>query len=276
MKRVFIVGSPRAGTTLLQGLLAAHPEVYSLPETHFFARTLSRNPLRRYLLWPALKVRRRLFETVREQGRSDLLPLAKIGVFQRDYHTPFVRVMDQMARDAGKTVWVEKTPMHLHCLSEIQKRIPDAEIIHITRQGRDVVTSLVKATNARPDHWTSFGGMRWLGWHGFSVEDAVKRWNKDFQITMEQLGKPRNTVIKFEDVVARPDAVARQLCTLLGLDYQQEMTNPAISYRTIVRTQESWKANNARAIGDRKYRSKQPLDESVERYIENRLISYDV
>ena len=39
-KAVFIVGSARSGTTLLQSMLASHPEVYSFPETHFFRGTI--------------------------------------------------------------------------------------------------------------------------------------------------------------------------------------------------------------------------------------------
>jgi hypothetical protein len=36
MKRIFLVGAPRSGTTILQSLLAAHPEVISFPESKFF------------------------------------------------------------------------------------------------------------------------------------------------------------------------------------------------------------------------------------------------
>ena len=38
MARVFIVGCPRSGTTLLQAMLASHETVYSFPETHFFKK----------------------------------------------------------------------------------------------------------------------------------------------------------------------------------------------------------------------------------------------
>ena len=36
MKRIFLVGAPRSGTTILQSLLAAHPKITSFPETKFF------------------------------------------------------------------------------------------------------------------------------------------------------------------------------------------------------------------------------------------------
>ena len=40
--RIFIVGCPRSGTTLLQSLLAAHPQIHSFPETHFFPNTIEK------------------------------------------------------------------------------------------------------------------------------------------------------------------------------------------------------------------------------------------
>ena len=40
-RRIFIVGVPRSGTTLLQSLLAAHSELTSFTESHFFSRYFS-------------------------------------------------------------------------------------------------------------------------------------------------------------------------------------------------------------------------------------------
>ena len=48
-KAVFIIGSARSGTTLLQSMLASHPEVYSFPETHFFRGTIPKFSFLRWL-----------------------------------------------------------------------------------------------------------------------------------------------------------------------------------------------------------------------------------
>ena len=37
-RRIFVVGVPRSGTTLVQSLLAAHSQVTSFTESHFFSR----------------------------------------------------------------------------------------------------------------------------------------------------------------------------------------------------------------------------------------------
>ena len=40
-KRIFVVGFPRSGTTLVQSILNETNQVCAFPETHFFSRLLS-------------------------------------------------------------------------------------------------------------------------------------------------------------------------------------------------------------------------------------------
>lgn len=251
-KRVFIVGSPRSGTTLLQGILAAHPEVYSLPETFFFALVRPRRWIKRHLLWPAIKVRKHLLGLIHEMKRDDLLPLAHIGIFQRDYYAPFVAVMDRMTIDAGKSIWVEKTPWHLYCIDEIQKCIPDAIIIHIVRNGLDNVASIVDATQNHPQQWAKLGGKRWKNWKGYSVAQAVDLWNKNIAISKAKAHAPGNIVIRYEEIIAAPEVAIPRLCEAVGIDFCDAMMNPAAAVGAIVRPDEPWKANNAHDIGHRK------------------------
>ena len=56
MKRIFIVGVARSGTTLLQSMLASHPEIHSFPETHFFVK-LPKIKLLRFFLFLVLLIR---------------------------------------------------------------------------------------------------------------------------------------------------------------------------------------------------------------------------
>ncbi len=216
-----------------------------------------------------------MIDTVIEMNRPDLLPVAKIGIFQRKYHEPFVRVMDQMARDSNKSIWVEKTPRHLHCVDEIIKRIPDAIFIHIVRNGSDVVASLVNATTKNPTQWARFGGRRWKKWKGFTIEDAIKIWNRDFMISKLLIGRPNNTLVKFEDLIENPVSVASRLCNVLGIKLEDEMMNPATSYCQIVRSDEPWKANNSKRIGVRQKLVDEIFTSAERRLIEARLLRYE-
>ena len=62
IKRVLLVGCPRSGTTILQAILSSHPEVFSLPETHFFPALCSNNSFIRKLGLSTLKAKKVLLE----------------------------------------------------------------------------------------------------------------------------------------------------------------------------------------------------------------------
>jgi hypothetical protein len=62
-------------------------------------------------------------------------------------------VMETIARRQGVTRWAECTPAHLLFLPQIKKTIPDALIVHIIRDGRDVASSLHRIGWIRPLPW---------------------------------------------------------------------------------------------------------------------------
>jgi intein-encoded DNA endonuclease-like protein len=274
-KRIFIVGCPRSGTTLLQGMLAAHSDIYSIPETFFFSRAfISNNPLKRYLLWPAIKVRKHFKNLVFDTDKS-LSKKFSIGMFQSDYYRPFVDFMDYIALKNRKNSWIEKTPMHLYCIDEIQSKIPDAYIIHVVRNGLDVVESLVKAKQENSTQWARFGGWWRMFYRKFTVDDAIKRWNHDFSITKSCLEQTKNILVKYEDLISDPSSSLSSLCEKLDIRYEENMIYSEQSFSSIVRKNERWKINNKssliREIHKNSY--KDPLRKI---YIESRLDSYDV
>ncbi|MGA9981501.1 MAG: sulfotransferase [Candidatus Sulfotelmatobacter sp.] len=66
----------------------------------------------------------------------------------------FLRIlMETIARKQGKGRWAESTPLHMLYLPTVKKLIPDALIIHIIRDGRDVAVSLNKIKWIRPFFW---------------------------------------------------------------------------------------------------------------------------
>jgi hypothetical protein len=62
-------------------------------------------------------------------------------------------VMEAMARNQGVKRWAESTPLHLLYLPLLKKSIPEALIIHIIRDGRDVTASLNRIGWIRPFFW---------------------------------------------------------------------------------------------------------------------------
>jgi hypothetical protein len=66
----------------------------------------------------------------------------------------FLRIlMETIARKQGMERWAESTPLHLLYLPLIKKLFPDALIVHIIRDGRDVTTSLNRIGWIKPLPW---------------------------------------------------------------------------------------------------------------------------
>ena len=66
-------------------------------------------------------------------------------------------VMEEMCRKQGVERWAETTPDHLLYISWIKETIPDALVIHVIRDGRDVALSWEKKGQIRRLPWTACG-----------------------------------------------------------------------------------------------------------------------
>src|SRR5258708_3673216 len=169
---VFVLGCPRSGTTVLYHMLLsagnfavyrAEANVFSILQPRFgnLNSESNRRELLRYWL------NSKLFQvTGLEAG-----PISE--KIMRECHSAgdFLRiVMEETARHQGVERWADQTPDHLLYIPQIKREIPDALIVHIIRDGRDVALSYVKQGWAHPLPWDrhqhlSMAGF-FLGWVG--------------------------------------------------------------------------------------------------------------
>jgi hypothetical protein len=124
-------------------------------------------------------------------------------------------VMSEIARKQGVPRWAETTPEHLLYLPRIKKTIPDALVIHIIRDGRDVALSTAKLGYIRrlpgdPTPSKMAAGLYWQ-W-------MVTRGRRDGRA----LGGDYIEV-HFEDLVGKPRETLARLGQFIGqeLDYDQ-------------------------------------------------------
>jgi hypothetical protein len=261
MKRTFIVGCPRSGTTLLQSLLAAHPDIISFPESHFYRHLLERRTRLRQLLGLASRSARPRFEEfLQEMGQSDhraIIP--NQAVFARQYNRAFIHLLDTLATQAQKTVWIEKTPGHLHYIPFIAAHVPGARFIHILRNGADVVASLYEVTHRHPQLWQ---GAR-------TVDQCVKRWIDDAQVSLHYRHDSRHHIVYYEHLVSQTQSALEDLCHFIGVPFDPAMLdNYQAASQAVVLQAEQWKASVSTAIknsnADKFYRL---FDEQQQRYI---------
>ena len=238
-RRLFLVGCPRSGTTLLQSMLAAHPRIASFPETHFFERVSPRFASVG-MASPKRRDRRRLLQFLSEVGHPEMECLIpRYAVTLRRSVGAFVEVLDALTLAQGGTVWVEKTPGHLHYIDLVEAHIPDALFIHLVRNGEDVVASLYEVSTEHPEVWGAPA----------TLEECVTRWTGDLKLTQGHIRKPQHTLVRYEQLLDHPQSVLANLCRFIGVEFDPGMLSEHSSVvQKLVLESEIWK-DSARVDG---------------------------
>ena len=280
-RRVFLVGCPRSGTTLLQSLLHAHRQIRSLPETHFLPLLLGseehrrceadrpRTPAARFRRWRCDALVRWSLVDPRRAARA----WSSLRGLESPVHMPgrkrwrldsqlqaFVRTLDAHALALHKPIWLEKTPDHLFYIDHLRAAVPDVRFLHVQREGPQVVGSLYRAARDHPA-WRPF----------LSQERCVDRWDTARRESERWRGDPRHLHVSYEALVREPRATLGSVLAFLGCEADDALWS---RYRTLagelLRADEPWKAGNLEplhardAFGD-------VLDASQRRWVESAL-----
>lgn len=189
-----MVGAPRSGTTLLRSMLDAHPRICCPTwETGIFDRFAE--ILRGDLNKPhgdepnfAFQDRRVLLSWMR-RSCDDLM-----------------RVLTE---PAGKPRWCEKTPSHVFCVDIIHEVYPEAQFIHIIRNGSHVVRSLQN-----------------VAWSPRRIRWSVDRWRDSVEAGRRfgsKLSSALYREIRYEELCDQPEASIRGLCDFLQETFTPQM-----------------------------------------------------
>jgi tetratricopeptide (TPR) repeat protein len=193
---VFLLGFPRSGTTLLEQVLASHPDIRALEE-----RDLLADMAQTYL--------------TSEAGLSKLASLGPdvLATHRSNY---WKQVGDSGLDIKGK-VFVDKLPMHTVKLPLIAKLFPDAKIIFAVRDPRDVVLSCYRR------HFEINAAM----FEFLTLEDAV-----DLYTSVMRLGTVAREKMplafhmhRYEDMVANFDKSIADICAFVGVEWSDAMRN---------------------------------------------------
>jgi hypothetical protein len=247
-RRIFVVGVPRSGTTLVQSLLAAHGSLTSYTESHFFSRYF--RPLRHWpravlVRDPRLRVRDFLRENCAESEELAAALESRVAARLPRYFLPLgtwatacqlVETLDALARHRGYTSWVEKTPRHLRYLAFLE-RLPfeGLHFVHVVRRGLDTVASLMQASRS----WE----------RAYDLQSCVRRWNAEVEMSLERASSPRDHVVLYEELTSRPQPTLERLLTDLGLTFDPAAVDRlAETLPRLVTPSESWKSEFATTV----------------------------
>ena len=208
---IFIVGCPRSGTTWIQQLLASYPKAKTGPESYLFS----------WFIGPQLRAWRR------EMGRDVFAGVGLGGYFREDEFLRnlklYMSILMQPMIGSLKPgeVFIEKTPNHALFVPEIIELLPDCKIVHILRDARDTVASLVAASK------TNLG----KGWASESAKVSARVWVKSInaiQAASKNLPKNRLYEIRYEKLKASPESELSKLSQFLSFDWDNHSMIDAI------------------------------------------------
>ncbi|GAB6137370.1 sulfotransferase family protein [Halanaerobaculum tunisiense] len=241
-QRLFIVGCPRSGTTLLQSILASHSQITSFPESHFFSKCIGGKLRGKLGLgWP--KSKEKLYDFLEEINyEKGKILIPESSFFIGEYVEAFIDILDKVTLDSDKRIWVEKTPGHLHYIDVISKYLSEAKFIHIIRNGEDVVASMYDVTHKYPEKWD---GER-------SINQCIKRWNKDIGISKKYFSNQNHYVLKFEKLLEDPKETTKNLCNFIEIDFEKSMLQKQKSVaKNLISKNEEWKEGVKEGIRDK-------------------------
>jgi hypothetical protein len=235
---VFVVGVARSGTTLLSALLSAHSRLDCGPESRFFARYRHLDAERRKRIldpatWPRPAVD--FIASLRNQGHpiTELygLTLPEIGIYLGGRRPSTTAMLESLtvlhAQRAGKARWMEKTPRHLLMTDTLRAGWPEAAIVRIVRDPRDVALSLARMPFAKD-----------------SVVGNLVRIDEDDRASRERIEQdPRAMTLRYEDLVTEPERELRRVCEFIGEDYEPTMLDSRETAGVVAAEHEWWKGS---------------------------------
>lgn len=216
---IFIVGVHRSGTTLLRYMLNSHPDIYIPPESDFIPRFFLRNPDKEISVHDVDRKLQIIFSKYRFVREWKGQP-PNITIFNDYEKTPngFLTCIYQLyAKQYNAHRWGDKTPIYCSYIPLIDSIFPDAQFIHIIRDGRDVALSMLEKWGKRDFHIDIY----------FTAKNWVRRISQARQEGMP-LGRERYLEIHYENLVENPKRELIKVCTFLGERYFPAMSEPHI------------------------------------------------
>ncbi len=213
---VFVVGSPRSGTTFLYDALQSTGgfPVYNR-ESHVFSGLVTRVG--------NLSVPRNREKLIAKWLESQYFK--PIGVDVEEVKLRFLRdgrnggdflrfVMEDMAHHQNMERWADHTPDHVLYMQQIKSTIPDALFIHLVRDGRDVALSLDKQGYLDSYLWHKRYGVMVCGIY----------WEWTVEAGMQQGARMRDSYleVRYEDLIGKPHETFARIGNFLDQEMEWE------------------------------------------------------
>lgn len=201
---VFVLGMPRSGTTLVEQILAGHSQIHGAGELGVIPSTIAR--LER---WERHTGSGRHYPDCVDDLSADVVAGITASLLKELRET-----LPENASEIRHVV--DKLPHNFENIGLIKLLFPNARIISVRRDPRDIAIS-----NYFTDFAAKHGGMgfaydlRWIGEQLADHNLMMHHWNQLFPGDILE--------VRYEDVVSDPEREARRMLDYLGVQWEPQV-----------------------------------------------------
>ena len=214
---IFIVGCERSGTTMLRLILHSHANIAIPPQTKFIKKVYKRRLFFGNLIKP--KNRNKIIKWFSD-NHNKKTKIIDLGLDSNEIQNEILKSGNSLGAILStifrlysnlhnKSRWGDKHPYYIKYLDQLFKLFPDAQVIHIIRDGRDAVASL----KSMP-WWKNDSIYSMLNWREAIIKGrkAKLKYNSNQFIEM-----------RYEDIIEEPEKNIKTLCNFLEEEFSTKM-----------------------------------------------------
>jgi hypothetical protein len=240
-EQIFVVGNSRSGTTMMGRILGSNPSVFTFRELHFFGTIWTKNGNQELTKNDQIDLLSKLF-CIQENGLFNQNNFSEFNAKSEQLLSEGVKnpleiyrlFLETITKEHCAEISCEQTPQNLYYLEEILQFFPNAKVINLVRDQRDVLLS-------QKNKWKR----RFLGAKEIPLSEALrsyvnyhpiltsKIWNSSLFCTSKYFNHSQVKIVKFEDLLSDSEHVVKDICKFLKIDFQEQMLNvPVIGSST--------------------------------------------
>jgi amino acid adenylation domain-containing protein len=253
---VFILSPPRSGSTLLRVMLAGHRQLFAPPELQLLCFNdldeRRKTFLGRYQFWLEGTIRA-LMEIQHCSADEASQTIHEYELARMPVQDFYGRLQDWVA----PRILVDKTPAYAFDLTTLKRAeiyFKEPLYIHLIRHPNGMVRSF---EDAKLDQIFRYE-------HPYTTPEIAEiLWTLSHQNILQFLDEvpsARQHRIKFEDLVKRPEAVMKRVCSFLNLEYDTAMIEP---HQGKVEKMTDGIHGLSRMLGDIKFHTHQMIDPDI-------------
>ncbi|MEO8147025.1 MAG: sulfotransferase [Bacteroidia bacterium] len=230
---IFVTGYSRSGTTMMARIISRNEPVHAFHEMHFFEQ-----------LWMPSKERKNISHDEGVLLVANMMSIHREGYLMDHHPENFLDDAKKMLEDYkgeyfppmlfkhflfsecklnNKSIPVDQTTRNTLFLTEILQYYPEARVICMVRDPRDVLLSQKRK-------WKR----KFLGGSSIPLRESIRAYINYHPITISKLWNaaatriaaidhPQVLKIKFEELLQQPEAIIRKICAFTGLEFDEKM-----------------------------------------------------